>query len=444
MSLRQRLLLLVLGAVASVWIAAVIFTYYDARHELNEVLDAHLAQASTLLVAQSIHELDEVDTEHTPMLHKYSRMVAFQVWEDGDELKLHSDNAPSTPLGTRNEGFSDALIQGVNWRVFSHWDAEGELLIHVAEQTDVREKLAREITSHLLMPLWIALPLLGLALWWVVASSLRPLVKLTQAVAARQPDNLAPLTVDVPREVVPLIERLNRLFSRIDKLIENERRFTADAAHELRTPVAAIQAQVQVAQGAADANDRQRALSNALRGCSRATHLINQLLTLARLETATTKWQPCALRLLTAEVMAEMVPQALATGAELELIEGEDVAIDGLPTLLQVMVRNILDNAVRYTPKGTLVQVAIGYENQQAYVKVCDNGPGLPTEELSKISQRFYRPLGTTASGSGLGLSIVQRIAELHQATVTFTSAPSGTGLWVSVYFASRLAKLHE
>lgn len=436
MSLKQRLLMLVLGVVMLVWIGAAAFTYYDAHHELNEVLDAHLAQASTLLVAQSVHELDDDEDEHAPLLHKYSRQVAFQVWEDGDELKLHSANAPSVPLGKETQGFSNTVIDGQQWRVFSTWDRSGELLIHVAEHADMRYELASEITGNLLLPLLLTLPLLAMLLWWVVAASLRPLVSLTQAVASRQPDNLAPLDVVAPREVMPLIERLNHLFARTGKLIENERRFTADAAHELRTPVAAIKAQVQVAQGAVEAAERKRALGNAITGCNRATHLIEQLLTLARLENATTAaLQPCQLRALAAEVMADIAPAAVEAGVGLELLDGEEVSVNGLPALLQVMLRNLLDNAVRYTPAGTQVEVAVGRREGKPYLRVSDNGPGLPAEELAKITQRFYRALGTSASGSGLGLSIVQRIADIHQAQVRVEAGRGGQGLSITLFF---------
>lgn len=436
MSLKQRLLLLVLGVVMLVWIGAAAFTYYDAHHELNEVLDAHLAQASTLLVAQSAHELDDNEDEHAPLLHKYSRQVAFQVWEDGDELKLHSANAPAVPLGKNEQGFSNTIIDGQQWRVFSTWDRSGELLIHVAEHADMRDELASEITGNLLLPLLLTLPLLAMLLWWVVTASLRPLVSLTQAVASRQPDNLAPLEVVAPREVMPLIERLNHLFARTGKLIENERRFTADAAHELRTPMAAIKAQVQVAQGATDKAGRNRALDNAIQGCNRATHLITQLLTLARLESVdTANLQACPLRALAAEVMAELAPKALESGIRLELLDGEDISVQGLPALLQVMLRNLLDNAVRYTPVGTLVQVDITRQAGKPCIRIRDNGPGLPAEELAKITQRFYRPLGTSASGSGLGLSIVQRIAEIHQAELQIAAATEGQGLSVIIAF---------
>lgn len=438
-SLKQRLLASALAAIAVVWIAAVAFTYYDAREEFDEVLDAYLAQAATLLVTQTTHELDEIETEHVPLLHKYSRRVAFQVWEDGRQLRLHSVNAPAQPLASRDRGFSDSLIDGQRWRVFSTWDSSGKFLIHVAERTDVRDELARDIAGNLLKPMLFALPLLAFLLWVAVARGLRPLVRLTSEVERRAPDNLAPLDAGTaPREVVPLIERLNGLFVRIDASLQKERRFTADAAHELRTPVAAIKAQAQVARAASSEAERLHALDSAILGCDRAAHLIDQLLTLARLDTlGDGAAESCPLRAIAAGVIAAIAPAALGKGVRLELAEGEDVAVRGNPELLRILLRNLIDNAVRHTPPGTSVRIDIGHEQGAGYLSVSDDGPGIPEQERARVSERFYRPLGTQASGSGLGLSIVKRIAEIHAATLRIAPLSAGRGLRVTVAFGS-------
>lgn len=437
-SLKRHILALALTSITLVWVAAAALTYIDARRELNEVLDAHLAQASTLLVAQTSHELEEVETEHDPLQHKYSLRVAFQIWEEGNRLRLRSANAPTEPLSLQENGYSDATINGQRWRVFSAWDNDHSMLIHVAEKTEVRDQLARGIALNLLEPLWIALPLLGIMLWLTVTGSLRPLKRMTNEIEHREPDNLTALDAGTaPSEVLPLIGHLNNLFMRINALIQNERRFTADAAHELRTPVAAIKAQAQVARGATDPQERLRALDQAIAGCDRTSHLIDQLLTLARLDIADADHrEPCALRALVAEVMAEIAPTALNKGVQLELIEGAEITTDGLPTLLRIMLRNLLDNAVRHTPAGTLVRVEMTGATPPC-ITVTDNGPGLPAEELEKISRRFYRPLETKASGSGLGLSIVQRIVEIHRASMEIGLAPNHSGLRVTITFSS-------
>ena len=436
-SLKQRLLLLVLTAVVIVWVGAIGFTYFDARKEFNEVLDAHLVQDASLLAAQASHELDEIETEHAPLFHKYSRGVAFQVWERGQLLRLHSANAPQEHLTGKEHGFSDSVIDGHRWRVFSAWDEHGEYLIQVAERTDMRDELAGGIAGNLLRPMLISLPLLAILIWVFVARGLQPLVKLANEVEQREPDNLAPLDAEtVPFEVSPLIERLNRLFVRIDDSIRKERRFTADAAHELRTPVAAIKAQAQVARAACAEAERNHALDNAIVGCDRATRLIEQLLTLARLDALEGAMsEPCQLRSIASEVIAAIAPAALEKGVRLELSEGEAAAVPGSPDLLRILLRNLIDNAVRHTSPGTTVQINIADEQEEVRLSVIDNGPGIPAQELAKVSERFYRPLGTQASGSGLGLSIVRRIAEVHGTTLQVMSLNEGSGLRVTVAF---------
>ncbi|MDO8369426.1 MAG: ATP-binding protein [Candidatus Nitrotoga sp.] len=436
-SLKQRLLVLALTAITLVWLGVTAFTYHNARKEFDEVLDAHLAQAAALLVVQSSHELDELETEHAPLLHKYARRVAFQVWNKGHQLRLHSANAPQQPLANEEHGFSDHTIDGHRWRVISTWNESAEYLMQVAERADVRDELARGIAGNMLKPLFISLPLLAILLWIAVARGLRPLDKLTREVEQRAPDNLAALDASsAPREVVPLIERLNRLFTRIEVSMQKERRFTADAAHELRTPVAAIKAQAQVARAASSEAERNHALDNAILGCDRAAHLIEQLLTLARIDTlGNDVTEVCQLRAVAAEVIAAIAPAALSQHVRLELTEGADMEVRCNPVLLRILLRNLIDNAVRHTQPGTSVWVSITHQQGLACLSVNDNGPGIPQAELARVSERFYRPIGTNASGSGLGLSIVNRIAEIHGASLRIAPQNDGKGLSVTVIF---------
>lgn len=436
-SLKQRLLVLALAAITLVWLGAAAFTYHDAREEFDEVLDAHLAQSASLLVAQASHDLGELETEHAPLLHKYARRVAFQIWGKGYQLRLHSANAPQQPLSNEERGFSNTTIDGHHWRVFSSWDESGEYLIQVAERTKVRDELAQDIAGNLLRPLWFALPLLALLLWIAVMRGLHPLDQLTREVAQREPDNLAALDISsAPREVLPLIERLNRLFTRIEASMQKERRFTADAAHELRTPVAAIKAQTQVARAASGEAERIHALDNAILGCDRAAHLIDQLLTLARLDTLDRSVAEfCRLRAIATATIAALAPAALEKGVQLELLAGDETIVHGNAGLLQVLLRNLLDNAVKHTPPGTRVQVNITHEREMVCLSVSDNGPGIPEQERGKVLERFYRPVDTQTGGSGLGLSIVQRIAEVHNATLQMQPLSAGCGWQVTVTF---------
>jgi two-component system sensor histidine kinase QseC len=444
-SLKQRLLFLALTTVIIVWMAAAAFTYFDATDEFGEVLDSHLTQSATLLVIEVSHNFDEAKiehkakTEHIPLPRGYSSRVAFQVWAGGRVLRLRSANAPEQPLAGREQGFSDEVIDGNRWRVFSTWDESKHNLIHVAELTKDREELSSEISGNLLKPFLFSLPLLAISLWVAVARSLQPLVRLTSEVAQREPDNLAPLDAErAPREIVPLIERINKLFGRIDASLQKERRFTADAAHELRTPVAGIKAQAQVARAATNEAERIHALDRAILGCDRAAHLIDQLLTLARIDMLGEEvTEPCPLRAIAAEVIAAIAPAALNQNVRLGLTEGSEVAVRGNPALLRILLRNLIDNAVRHTRPETSVRVDIAKEHEQIRLSVTDNGPGIPESELDKVGERFYRPLGTTASGSGLGLSIVKRIAEIHSASLQLAAQGEGGGLSVTVVFKS-------
>ncbi len=436
-SLKQRLLVLALTAITLVWLGATAFTYHNARKEFDEVLDAHLAQAATLLVVQASHDLDELETEHAPLPHKYARRVAFQVWNKGHQLRLHSANAPQQPLANEERGFSDHTIDGHRWRVFSTWNESAEYLIQVAERADMRDELARSIAGNMLKPLFISLPLLAILLWIAIARGLRPLDKLTREVEKRAPDNLAALDASsAPREVVPLIERLNRLFTRIEASMQKERRFTADAAHELRTPVAAIKAQAQVSRAADSEAVRTHALDNAILGCDRAAHLIDQLLTLARIDTlGNDVTEVCQLRVVAAEIIGAIAPTALSQHVQLELTEGTEVEVRCNPVLLRILLRNLIDNAVRHTQPGTSVWVSITNQQGLTSLSVNDNGPGIPEAELTRVTERFYRPIGTSASGSGLGLSIVNRIAEIHGASLQIAPQNEGKGLSVTVIF---------
>ncbi len=437
-SIRAELLGLLLAAVAVAWIATAAVSYFDARHEVDELLDAHLAQTASLLMTQLGHESEEIDVEHLPQLHRYGRRVAFQLWENGTTLRLHSLDAPDAHLSPTLEGFSDAEVGGTAWRVFSSWDPDRRYLVQVGEQQEARDEIVAKIAKNLLWPLVVALPTLALLIWLGIERATRPLRRLDREVGRRAPDNLAPLDDGrAPAEVAALVASLNRLFERVRGSIENERRFTADAAHELRTPLAALRAQAQVARGASEARERTHALDNVIAGCDRAAHLVEQMLTLARLEPASFHATREALDLaeIARRAAAEAAPAAIDKSIDVELEVDAAVRIEGDAPLLGILLRNLLDNAVRYSPAGTRVQVRVGQRAGSAFVAVADEGPGVPEEERARLGQRFHRVAAAQAPGTGLGLSIAKRIAELHDATVAFDESASGRGLTVTVTF---------
>ncbi|GIK23886.1 MAG: two-component sensor histidine kinase [Betaproteobacteria bacterium] len=437
-SLRRRLLFLLSGTVLAAWLATAVFTYFDARKEIGEMLDAHLAQSAGLIAAQLEHELDDDRESTVPRQYKHERKIAFQVWDRKGRLLLRSSSAPETRLQSRSEGYGDAEIDGKRWRIFSRWDESRHYLVQVGERYELRNELAESVASHLLHPLYFALPALALLIWLAVGAGLAPLAGIAREVARRAPDNLAHLDAgNAPREISPLIAALNALFDRLRTSLEQERRFTADAAHELRTPLAAVKTQAQVALGATSDAERGRALANVVGGTDRAAHLVEQLLVLARLDpqTALPPGQRVDLQALAQQGVAELAPAAAGKGVEAGLAPGEAAPVAGDAVLLAVLLRNLLDNAVRYTPPGGEVEVSVKPAAGGVSLAVADSGPGIPEAERGKVFDRFHRVLGTGEEGSGLGLSIVRRIADLHRATVVLGEGPGGRGLRVEVTF---------
>ncbi|MCX7168823.1 MAG: ATP-binding protein [Proteobacteria bacterium] len=439
-SLQRRLLLLILGGVAVLWLAMLVLSFLDAHHEIDELLDAQLAQTAQTLLALASHEAHEGDegiAELGEEADKHQHNLRFQIWGANGELLLRSQNAPTTPLTSR-DGFSEASDQSGEWRYFSLWDKGRAIQVQVGEDQEGRDELIIQVAWKLLLPALFGLPLLGGWVWLATRRGLAPLDAVAAQIDHRHPAHLDPLApATAPTEIRTLLQALNGLFGRVKQTLVNERRFTADAAHELRTPLAALAAQAQVAQRSADDGERQHAIEQVRVGVDRAAHLLDQLLTLARLdpEQPLAGSQPVRLKALSEEVCAIHGTAAVEKQITLEL-DAVDLQVRGNATMLQILLRNLLDNAIRYTPRGGRVQVGLSAVESGTVLRVCDSGPGIPAEERAAVFQRFHR--GAAAQdqvGSGLGLSIVQRIAELHGASISLAEGENGTGLCISVTF---------
>ena len=436
-SVRARLIAILLAGLTLVWIAVAVATAIEADHEVGEVFDAHLAQNASLLAMRVGEEVDEIDTEHAPALHKYAKPLSFQVWKRGRKLLLHSADAPDTPFSAQDRGFSTVTADGREWRVFSLWDAKGEYLVQVRDAVRERRHLIVDIVKGLAKPVAVALPLLALFVWFAVGRAFRPLARVSDEISRRDPGYLAPLEGDVPSEVAPLVARLNALLARVQASLDGERRFTSDAAHELRTPLAALRAQLQVAQGATAPAEREHALDRALAAGDRATRVVEQLLTLARLEH--NAWRevarPFDLRRVASEAIAERAERAGAARVELAL-EGEASAqAIGHAGLASIALGNLLDNAIRHSPPDATVSVALSREAGLFAARVRDQGPGIPPARRAEALGRFTRLDDEAREGSGLGLSIVARIAELHGAPLSLGEGPGGLGLEATLRF---------
>ncbi len=434
---RARLLAILLSGLAVIWIAAAVATVVEADHEIEEVFDASLAQKAALLALRVGEELDEIDMEHAPPLHRYAKPVSFQVWKKGRRLMLHSADAPDSPFSARDRGFSTVTIDGRDWRVFSLWDAKGEYLVQVREAARDRRKILLDIGKALAWPLAVALPVLALLVWVSVGRAFRPLARVSEEIERRDPRHLAPVGGEVPPEIAPLVARLNALLARVQSSLDGERRFTSDAAHELRTPLAAVRAQLQVAQGAGDAPGRDRALSQAMVAADRATRVVEQLLTLARLEHHA--WREAArpfdLRGVAAQALAERAGRARTAGVELALEGLEAAEVVGQSGLADIALGNLLDNAIGHSPPGTTVSVVLGREGRHVAARVRDQGPGIAPARREEALGRFTRLDDESREGSGLGLSIVARIADLHGSSLALGDAPGSRGLEATLRF---------
>jgi two-component system sensor histidine kinase QseC len=448
-SLQGRLLALILGLVVSVWLATAVITWFDVQHELGELLDGHLAQAAALLVAQQTGEIEHDDHGiDAPTLHRYAPKVAFQVFHEG-RLVLRSANAPPTPMIDPQEhfqtGFKTELIDRAAWRVFAAYGAERDVQVYVGEQAASRSAILWASLRSTLWPTAVALPLLALAVWWAVRRAIAPLRRLGQTLRERKAQALHPVSAEnAPAEMLPMIDALNDLFARIDTLMESERRFTADAAHELRTPLAALKLQVELAARAPDAAARADALAQLEAGADRASHLVEQLLAMARLEpeALARHFTDCDLVALAKEGLVARAVLAADKRIDAGLARAAAVRVRGDPASLSMLLANLLDNALRYTPEGGRIDVAVDDDGGHAVLSVADTGPGIAPHERERVFDRFHRGAGAGAgsgsAGSGLGLSIVKRIADAHGATVSLDSGDGARGLVVRVRFATR------
>lgn len=441
-SLRRRLLWLLLGGVSAAWLATMALSYADAHNEVDELFDAQLVQAAQTLLALTPEDIGNGVEDLGNITHKYQRQLRFQIWRADGKLLVHSRNAPKTPL-VQDDGFSESSDANGHWRHYSQWNAAHTLQIQVSENHYFRDDLIGQIAWRLVLPALFGLPLIGLWVWIATRRGMSALLDLAGQIASRKPQQLQPLTqATAPEEIRPMLDALNELFARVAGALEAEQRFTADAAHELRTPLAALQAQLKVALRARDADERDRSLQQLQQGLARASHLVEQMLQLARLDpqSALPDPGPVALAPLCEAACADLGPLILDKQLDFSLQAQAGLTVHGQADWIGILVRNLIDNAVRYTPRSGKVWVQTAATPAGVCLDVCDSGPGIPVAERETVLRRFYRlaPAGNgsndhSSSGSGLGLAIAARIAQLHGARLLLDDGPEGRGLCISV-----------
>lgn len=465
-SIRQRTLALLLGTLLVSLSLISWQSYRDARHETEELFDAQLAQSARLVQGLMARDMDQQTRRALQQAldaavnarrdqgvpgHDYETKLGLQVYAADGSTVLQSAGAPEgalqqllgatgsspAPFTGLSGGYHDVVLDGRDWRLFLLEDPQDALWILVSEREDVRGELVGKIARRSLLPDLVGLPLLALLIWLAVGWGLRPLAHMARLLKDRAPDNLAPLLLaPLPQELEPVAASLNRLLQQVNQLLEREKRFIADAAHELRTPLAVLRIHAQNAQQASSPRDREEALEQLLAGVDRTTRVVAQLLTLARLEPSAQQLRlvPLDLGVLARETLAELTPLALAREQELalEVDEHADLQLHGDAASLVTLLQNLLGNALQYTPRRGRIEVRLHASADALNLDVADSGPGVAAELREQLFERFVR-LGD-GEGAGLGLSIVARIAELHGATVELLDSSLG-GLCVRVRF---------
>lgn len=442
-SIRRRLLVLLLGSLVLVWGAMLAYGYRELSHEVDELADARLEQnARTLMLLdlKRLHSLasngQERDEEHEDRHdeHKHAGPLGFQVWTDEGKLLLRAAGSPDASYDAQ-DGHAHLSIGGQRWHAFALRDARHGYQVRVFEAETTRSHLVNEIARDMGRWLLLALPVLALLVWISTTRGLRPLATISSDIGSRHAGNLQPLDLArVPAEVRPLADSLNNLLQRLSESIDRERSFTADAAHELRTPLAAIKVQAEVALAADSEEQRRHALAQVIAGVQRTVHLAQQLLLLARLDHAgATSMQPVDLGQAAADSAARHVDDAERKGMEVDFSADTGCVLSADPVAISVMIDNLLDNAIKYGRAAGHIRVRVMRKDAQVTISVMDDGPGVAPEYRRRLTGRFFRVPGSGAEGSGLGLAIVDRIAKQYRGVVIIGDGLNGTGLGVTV-----------
>lgn len=461
-SIRKFLLINLLLAITITTTLTAIGNYYLDQKDIQEHLDTLMAISALsyqALLGDDIHERplvkiqnalevipQKINTSYqTRYLNDlppktYMEKFNFQVWSNDGKLLLHSPTAPKIPLAAEVDGYSDKVIGKKKWRVFTAYNEKAGVRTVLAERYDTRNELGHRIAQDDLYIMLLTFPLSGLLIWIIIGRGLDSLDRVAQEVANRAPTHLEPVDLkEVPEEIKPVIDELNKLFYRLKEGFEREKRFAADAAHELRTPLAALKAQAQVALHSSNIEEKNLALQKLIASVNRSTHIVQQLLTMSKLvpeSSSLNDIDDVNLVTITREVLAMLAPSAVEKQIDLDFEHDEKLpTFAGNLTALGILVRNLVDNAIRYCKEEGTVSVRVYAKDQQLILMVRDNGPGIPTELQGRVFERFFRVLGNKSPGSGLGLAIVQQIAVLHGGRVELDSPAEGTGLIARVYF---------
>lgn len=438
-SLRGRLLWFLLAAISIATLAQASIAYRTSLRDADEIFDYHMQQMALSL--RSGAPLSSSEARESVEAGAENNDLMVQVWTpDGVQVFRTYSRARLPQRAVL--GFSNVKANGTTYRIFSVQTRNQT--VQVAQDMAVRRKIAGNLALRTVGPIAVMMPILMLVVWWVVSGSLEPVARVRKQVAARQADDLSPVSESgLPDEVLPLVQELNLLFGRVKTAFDAQQHFVADAAHELRTPLAALKLQAQSLERADTEEARSVAVGRLTAGIERATRLVEQLLVLARQEASAAsgvKGQDVPLADLARRTLGDLAGPAQAKGIDLGLERADEVRIQGQPDALAILMRNLVDNAIRYTPAEGKVDVQVRADDDGATVTVEDSGPGIAPEERDRVFDRFYRIAGSEAGGSGIGMAIVKAIADRHGAKLLLDQSEKLGGLRVKVVFPARSA----
>lgn len=433
-SLRARLLIFVLLAILATAVLQAALAYRAARAEADQIFDYHMQQTALSLRA-GLPQGIVTGVIPVPADGQDFDFV-LQIWTLDGELVFESAARAELPQRAVL-GFDDVGAHGTRYRVYSL--QARSFVIQVAQDMSVRQRMAGSLALRTALPILLLAPLLMGLVGWVVSRSLAPVARVQRQVAQRQADDLTEVAeTGLPDEVRPLVHEFNGLLRRVATAFDAQQRFVADAAHELRSPLAALKLQVQGLQRAPDDLTRARALERLGSGIDRATRLIEQLLVLARQQASVASGarpEPVALDELVRLAVADVVPAAQVRGIDIGLVRADAARVNGHAEALRILVRNLLENAVKYSPVEGRVDVSLQAVEGALALCVEDSGPGIPEAERGRVLDRFYRLPEAASTGSGLGLAIVKAVADLHGASLQLDASPTLGGLRVRVVF---------
>ncbi len=420
-SIRSRLITILIGTTGAIWLSAIAWIYLSTQAEVERVLDARLTEAARMVNSLlTDHRIELAVSEGLAMellarpqaVASYERQLSCQIWSLDGVLVAQSASAPDARLTEAKQGFSESQVDGEPWRVYTIENPELGVRVMVGDSLRMRERLVGDVVKGLALPALLMIPFLVGIIWLSVSRGLRPLSDMARSLAARPASDLSPLpSGGIPKEVAPAVNALNDLFSRVEAARERERSFTAFAAHELKTPLAGLKTQAQIALSSSDGAVHANALRQISAGVDRTSRLVRQLLDMAALEASDAEPSPSRepLAPLIESVVGDLRPICGHRGISIRVEPfGQELEVPLEPQFFMLALRNLLENAIDHSPNGGTVTCRIEQREKEVLVVVEDDGPGIPEAELTRVIEKFFRGRNRSATGSGLGLSIAQ------------------------------------